>query len=219
LTTPARRQQILDAAIDLFSRRGFTGTTTREIARAAGVNEALIFRHFARKDDLYAAILQQGAHLGGTRQWLPELRALVESGKDERLLTTLFRRLIAQHDHDHDFLRLMLYSALEEHALTQMFYAEHVEPLQQFLLAYVTERQRAGVFRSCDAPAVVRAILALPTHHVLVTRVVRSSAWSIADEAAVATFTDLVLHGLRMPRPDRARTRTRTHSDSGKGKR
>ena len=215
----ARRQQILDAVIDLFSRRGFNGTTTREIAKAAGVNEALIFRHFARKEDLYAAILQQGAHRGDTRQWLPDLCSLAECGDDHGLLTTLFRRLIAQHDHAHDFLRLMLYSALEDHALTQMFIREQIEPLQQFLLAYITERQRAGVFRACDAPGAVRAILALPSHHVLVTRLLRSSAWPVDDQAAVATFADFVLHGLLTPGSVARAPVTGSRPDSRKGKR
>ena len=48
-----RRQQILDVAVQLFSQKGFRGTTTKEIAMAAGVNEAIIFRHFATKSELY----------------------------------------------------------------------------------------------------------------------------------------------------------------------
>jgi AcrR family transcriptional regulator len=56
-----RRQQILDVAIRLFSQKGFRGTTTKEIALAAGVNEAIIFRHFATKKELYAAILDKKA--------------------------------------------------------------------------------------------------------------------------------------------------------------
>ncbi|MBO0800867.1 MAG: helix-turn-helix transcriptional regulator, partial [Blastocatellia bacterium] len=44
-----RRQQILEVAVKLFSQKGFRGTTTKEIALAAGVNEAIIFRHFATK--------------------------------------------------------------------------------------------------------------------------------------------------------------------------
>ena len=56
-----RRRQLIEIAIDLFSQRGFSGTTTREIAVAAGVTEAIIFRHFATKQDLYAAILDHTA--------------------------------------------------------------------------------------------------------------------------------------------------------------
>src|SRR5205085_405059 len=52
-----RRQQIVTIAGGLFSQKGFRGTTTKEVAEHAGVSEAIIFRHFATKNDLYAAIL------------------------------------------------------------------------------------------------------------------------------------------------------------------
>ena len=52
-----RRRQIIEAAATLFSRKGFRGTTTREIAGAVGVSEAMLFKHFATKEELYAAII------------------------------------------------------------------------------------------------------------------------------------------------------------------
>src|SRR5580765_260332 len=52
-----RRRLLLRAAIDCFARRGFSGTKTKDIAAAAGVSEAILFRHFATKEDLYHAIL------------------------------------------------------------------------------------------------------------------------------------------------------------------
>ena len=52
-----RRQQLLDVAKNLFSKNGFTGTTTKKIADKAGVSEAMVFKHFANKEELYAAIL------------------------------------------------------------------------------------------------------------------------------------------------------------------
>src|ERR1700730_14903076 len=60
-----RRLQLLAVAVTLFSDRGFRGTTTREIAQAAGVSEAMVFRHFANKEELYAAILDHKACSGG----------------------------------------------------------------------------------------------------------------------------------------------------------
>src|ERR1043166_2227934 len=56
-----RREQILSVAMTLFSNHGFRGTTTKEIAHAAGVSEAMVFRHFATKEELYAAILDHKA--------------------------------------------------------------------------------------------------------------------------------------------------------------
>src|SRR2546426_9518724 len=58
-----RHLQILRVAMSLFSQRGFRGTTTKEIALAAGVAEAMVFRHFATKEELYSAILDHKACL------------------------------------------------------------------------------------------------------------------------------------------------------------
>src|ERR1051326_4503164 len=58
-----RKLQILAVAVSLFSQKGFRGTTTKEIAQAAGVSEAMVFRHFATKDELYTAILDHKACL------------------------------------------------------------------------------------------------------------------------------------------------------------
>ena len=48
-----RRKGIVEAALPLFARKGFARTTTREIAEAAQVSEALLFKHFATKVALY----------------------------------------------------------------------------------------------------------------------------------------------------------------------
>jgi len=58
-TTPEdTRLRILDAARELFARKGRRGTTTREVAERAGVNEATLFRHFGNKDALLMACVQ-----------------------------------------------------------------------------------------------------------------------------------------------------------------
>src|SRR5262245_49183424 len=58
LNATDRRTQILAAAMDVFSERGFHGARTRDLAEAAGVSEALIFRHFPTKEDVIRAILE-----------------------------------------------------------------------------------------------------------------------------------------------------------------
>src|SRR5712692_949409 len=55
-----RHKAIVAAAVPLFARKGFAGTTTRELAEAAGISEALLFRHFPSKQLLYREILRLG---------------------------------------------------------------------------------------------------------------------------------------------------------------
>lgn len=56
LPSEERREAILDGALRVFAERGFHGATTKELAKAAGISEALMFRHFPTKEDLYTAL-------------------------------------------------------------------------------------------------------------------------------------------------------------------
>lgn len=51
------RDEILDAAAELFVKHGYTGTSTRRIADAVGVRQASLYHHFRTKDDILAALL------------------------------------------------------------------------------------------------------------------------------------------------------------------
>ena len=56
ISSEERRDSILKAARGVFAENGFRGTTTRALAEAAGVSEALLFQHFPTKEALYAAV-------------------------------------------------------------------------------------------------------------------------------------------------------------------
>jgi AcrR family transcriptional regulator len=60
LDSEERRRAIVEAAMPLFARKGFAGTTTKEIAEAARISEALLFKHFPTKGALYQDMLRSG---------------------------------------------------------------------------------------------------------------------------------------------------------------
>lgn len=55
-----KQEKILSAALKLFAEEGFRSTSTSKVAKAAGVSEGLIFRHFTNKEGLLQAIIQMG---------------------------------------------------------------------------------------------------------------------------------------------------------------
>ncbi|HEX5481084.1 MAG TPA: TetR/AcrR family transcriptional regulator [Terriglobia bacterium] len=65
------RQKILRAAEGVFAKHGLDGARTEAIARAAGVNKALLFYHFKSKTDLFAAVIEESA--GGVHRHLMDL--------------------------------------------------------------------------------------------------------------------------------------------------
>lgn len=194
-----RRHQILAVAVSLFSERGFRGTTTKEIAQAAGVSEAMVFRHFATKEELYAAILDHKACSSGGKFEPAEMAAEAIRRKDDRaVFETLALGALQHHQDDPDFQRLLLHSALEKHELAQMFFDQFVLRVYEFLGGYIRERQREGAFVEMDPAIVVRSFIGMVMHHSL-----NNNLWdpkrrllNISNESAAKQFTSILLNGI-----------------------
>ncbi|MBK6316721.1 MAG: TetR/AcrR family transcriptional regulator [Blastocatellia bacterium] len=195
----ARREQLIGVAVDLFSRKGFSGTTTKEIAAAAGVTEALIFRHFPTKDALYDAILRWRVEKCGTQNWLELLQPLADNRDDDGIIRAVTSGLLEFHRENVDFLRLMFFAVLENHELAQSFRESQIRPIYEFLTNYISLRQREGAFRSLDPGTTVRAIFGAPFYHSIVNNLFHCNMLQVSDEVAVDTFVRLALDGLRTP--------------------
>jgi AcrR family transcriptional regulator len=193
-----RRSQILAVAVTLFSNRGFRGTTTKEIAHAAGVSEAMVFRHFATKEELYAAILDYKVCSGEKFDPNKLASEAIKSKDDRAVFESLALEALNHYERDPEFQRLLLHSALEKHQLAQIFFNEFVRPVYEFLGRYIRERQREGAFVDVDPTVVVRCFLGMVLHHSL-----NNNLWdperrllNISNEAAAKHFTEILLNGI-----------------------
>ena len=149
LSNAERRSQIIQVAMDLFAGRGFKGATTRAIAESAGVSEAIIFRHFATKEDLYDAIITTSIERR-REAWEQETPA-IDEGKDlGDLLTAFARAFIGRNRKNQTFIRLMLYSALEDHKFRQRFFEAHRSPYMRAIKDRIQRGLDAGEFRKTD---------------------------------------------------------------------
>lgn len=100
-----RRAQIVEVARRLFAEAGYRPTTTRQLARAAGVSDALMYRHFESKDDVLRAVVDRG--LAG----LAAMREAATAGRDQPLterLTILGRAFLEVLDTQVDLLVLFI---------------------------------------------------------------------------------------------------------------
>ena len=141
---------MLSHAIALFSKHGFSGTRTKDIAAACGVSEAILFRHFATKEDLYHAILDTHEAAAGQDEWLAEMRAMAERRDDLGFIRCLLAQILKSFREDTAFHRLMLYAGLEGHTLRSMFHERMGSSMLEFIRNYVVLRQREGAFRKGD---------------------------------------------------------------------
>lgn len=193
-----RRLQILRVAVSLFSQQGFRGTTTKEIAQAAGVSEAMVFRHFATKKELYDAILDHKACSGGPIDPAQMVAGALARKDDYAVFEGLALGALDHHECDPEFQRLLLHSALEQHELAQMFFETFVRRVYEFLSDYIRTRQREGSIIEVDPAVVVRAFIGMIMHHSL-----NNNLWdperrllNISNELAAKQFTEILLNGI-----------------------
>lgn len=194
LTGEERRQRIVEAAVGLFSRKGFRGTTTREIAEAADISEAMIFKHFATKRELYSAIIEVKSE---TEELLAGAAKASEAKDDAGVLRSVGLKMMEQTERDPSLMRLLLFSALEGHELSEIFFESRVRRLHEFLSSYIRRRIEDGRFRSVDALVVARGFIGMIVHYLLihelfgVKRPLRSS-----PEEVVELFVSIFLKGI-----------------------
>lgn len=186
-----RRQQIIDVATALFARQGFNGTTTRQIAQRAAVNEAIIFRHFPTKEDLYWAVIENQCT---NRSSKLESRLAGDGDPVETLVgiaDDFFRR-------DTTLTRLLLFTALEKHELSDRFYRTHVARYFELLSDFVRRNIERGLFRPVDPLLAARSFVGMLYYHFHVQEVYGGKKYQQFDPADVTRgLVDIWMRGVQ----------------------
>jgi TetR/AcrR family transcriptional regulator len=185
------RERLLRAASTLFSVKGYHGTSTRDLAKRAHVNETTIFRLFKSKRELYASVLERNM---GTNDfdWLQPV--LQSSGDDETVLTLLANRL--QNLLRPEFLRLIFFAALEKPELLRKHFHSRSLRFYEALGRHIQSRIDSGVLKNLNPHLMGRAFVAMITCHEAFVELI--GAPELADGSTPdwpKIYTDIWLHG------------------------
>lgn len=156
--TRRTREQLLDAALELFAERGFEATTTKLIAERAGVPNGLIYYYFGTKEKLLESLFAE-------RTFLPNLQARITSARlnqhaDPRVtLTQICTEFHAALQRNEPFVRLLSHEAdlrsVPRNLLRQL--TDHVISL---LEVFLEEARQQGKLRQLDSEVVAHALFA-----------------------------------------------------------
>ncbi len=192
--------RIIEAAIKLFSEKGFNGTTTKEIAETAEVNEALIFRHFSTKRDLYGAIIEKkiseepGIELS--------LEAHRDSKDDRLVFTAIASRMFEKCGRDPSFMRLLHFSALEGHDLSDMFFDTYVEYINMLISDYIDTRIKDGEFKKLNPLYSSKAFIGMVVNQIIVQELFGEKKKNKTDyKELTETFVEIFLEGIKSGKP------------------
>ena len=195
-----RRRQLIEVAVDLFSKKGFAGTTTKEIAASAGVTEAIIFRHFASKQGFYTAILDHITSSQSVEELLTGAQRLMDAKDDAGLFRLLIEKIIASIRHEPRFERLMILAAMEGHELAELHMKTFAIPIGARLTKYFQQRQSDGALVGGSPEAMLIYIAGAAQFYALHRYIYSFEKTHKADEETVVNdITRFVTQGLLVP--------------------
>ena len=155
--------RILGAAAGLFAKAGYRGTSTRDIATAASVNEVTLFRYYPRKRDLYIAVLDAELQKITLRGDL--LARIADAQNSGAALAHTFELMVVTLADKPELVRLVQYGALELNSDFDPILRHHVGQLLEVVSGYLDPWIMRGDLRCNSSKALVLALIAIILVH------------------------------------------------------
>jgi AcrR family transcriptional regulator len=150
------RNRILQAAQRLFARRGYDGTTTHDLAAAAGVAEGTLFRHFENKKAILVEVV--------TRGWVELLTDLLtelsEMGSYQAIAQVMRKRMLNLHQNG-DLMRVCFMEAQFHPDLRDRIQTEVIDKMTDVAEAFFQTAMDRGIYRPMNPHVVARVFLGM----------------------------------------------------------
>ncbi|MAC88270.1 TetR/AcrR family transcriptional regulator [Maricaulis sp.] len=198
----ARPEEILDAALSVFSEQGFAAARVEDIARAAGLSKGAIYLYFPSKEAMLNGLVERSAgHLAKTAE------AMVASGAPrdaEAGLRNLLRMLFTSMADPAISAapRLVFAEAGRFPEIADFYRRQVLEIARGAMRALLEAGVGANVFRPVDADAFMRAVAGPAFAHMALTTIFTLPPDTLTDPADMAdALADILLHGLKPRAP------------------
>ena len=196
MTVTDTRQHILDVAKQVFSEKGFVGTTTKEITLRADVNEVTLFRHFGNKENLF---------LEGIKDCCPKNGGVLDiekTGDLETDLTALANNYLKDTLKHTDFIRIYLMELPRSPELLKNIVIMPPE-LQSNLTSYLEELCEKGLVAQSNFKLLSQLFYINLFDYILHTHVLRlSRRQGVSKDDTVSTVVKLFVGGLKYEFPE-----------------
>lgn len=187
----ARREQLLQAALELFAENGYEGTCTRHVAEHTGVTEAVLFKHFPTKQDLFEAVLERfgPGHL---------IRLPLEELSDLPLAEALARQVRAflEASWEHRCLLHTLFHTARREPTAAAALKRQYDEVREAVRRLLMQRVERGEARP-EMPEAAMQIIALSMRAFMMqSRRMSDEQWQADSEAFVSNLIAVVTHGI-----------------------
>jgi len=196
MSSDERRKSILDVAKDLFSRKGYLGVTTRQLAAAVGVTEPVLYGHFRSKRRLYEEVLlvQATERLAG---FMKQLEPYEEARDDQGFFAAVAHAFMHGAKADSKDLRFLLQVLLEGGDSSKLFYANQIRPVHERIQKYIELRVEEGAFRPPNSKIAARQFIAFFIYHKSLQRLIDDTFMADVPPEAMQETVETFLLGVQ----------------------
>ena len=188
------RERTIDAALQVFGEKGFTGSTTREIAKRARVNEVTIFRLFKSKRALYAAAITERSPVIEISKRVEIEGALTT---DDLMFQNIKTVLSLLRDNKHLFM-VMLGDVWRQSKAKAIIREVSIQRGIEFVTGFVDAQMKAGRLRKVDPKIAARAIMGMVQFYFLTNDLLGDGGIDEEEEDRIIRgFVSIFLDGLR----------------------
>ena len=182
----------MDAGLSLFSKKGYLGATTKEIAKKAGVAELTLFRHFSSKERLFEEAIKRRSFLPTLKGLLPELKDLAYTDA----LIEIANRYLERLSERRDLIKIM-------HSEIHLYPAKVREIQQKFvgeivgtLASYFRGLQKRRMLKEFDPELGARAFLSMFFSYFTSQEFIADKKQRFSDkDAVVGEFVKIFVSG------------------------
>lgn len=187
------RERILSAALKLFSERGYLGATTKEIAKASGISEVTLFRHFQSKENLFISVLEHYSFLLKIKELSKDLLEMPL----EEALKTLAKLFLQTLKSRKDLIKIMLIELPRYPEIIKESYQNTIEKtileISQYFKKLQEERK---IISSISSVLLARAFLGLFFSYFHAVEIKGLNFKDQSEEEIIENYVHIFLHGI-----------------------
>ena len=189
------KNQIIEAAYNCFSEKGYLGTTTKEIAKAAKVSEITIFRHFGSKESIFESVLRYYSII-------PDLQKInfdfeMEKLSISEILQEIGERLYFTFVNKKKFLKIMFSEITQYSDKIFEIHENFIDEVDNLLVNILLKKEKNLQFKDIDLKIAVKGFIGMIFSYFLTENIIKGNI--ISEEKTVKiieTFVKIFLNGI-----------------------
>lgn len=193
-----REEEILNSAIKVFSRKGYSAATTSEIAKEAGIAEGTIFRYFNTKKDILKSAFMRLSKAFSKELAIERIEKVLEDyrEKDEKeVIKAIMRDRLELIKENKELIKVIFTEVQFHQDFREVFIKNVVVPAKKSLENYITAGIKKGVFRNVNVTMAVRTLVGIFAAFIIQSELVPEML-SIDEEKQIDEMANMFLYGI-----------------------